>query len=286
MQFVAKIAPWDSVTVAGFVSTAHALIKAAYDAEPHVLDPFSGGGSIPLEAQRLGCEITAADINPVAWLLLKIALEWCGRKGHELSRLFEQWAAYVLKEVEKRLGEYYPADSQGRKPLAYLWTRTVKCEAAGCGVTIPLIRGLSLSKSNKRKKALRLRYREGKTEPVFEIFSPRSDDKIGNGTVAGMNATCPKCHIVTRRERVQSQLRDRHGGTDDAVLFAVARSNVGEGGKDYYAPTREDIDAFNKAAEKAKTIHFEMPAFPQNDTRAFPPGPYGIKTWADIFAPR
>jgi adenine-specific DNA methylase len=285
-DFVAKIAPWDSVQIAGLLSTARALIQAAYDTEPRVLDPFSGGGSIPLEAQRLDCEVTAADINPVAWLLLKIALEWCTRKGPELAVLFGKWSAWVLKKAEKRLAEYYPADSRGRKPLAYLWARTVKCEASGCGVTIPLIRGLCLSKSNKRKKALRIKYHKGKCEPVFEIFVPQNDNVIESGTVAGMNAACPKCHTVTRRERVQAQLRDKQSGTADAMLFAVVRSNPDGTGKDYYAPTREDIEAFNKAAEKATSVHIEMPSFPQNDTRAFPPGPYGIKTWADVFAPR
>jgi adenine-specific DNA methylase len=287
-DFVAKIAPWDSVQVAGLLSTAHALIQAAYDTEPHVLDPFSGGGSIPLESQRLGCDVTAADLNPVAWLLLKIALEWCVRKGPALAVFFGKWSDWVLKETEKRLAEYYPVDSRGRKPLAYLWTRTVKCEASGCGVTIPLIRGLCLSKSNKRRKALRIKYREGKSEPAFEIYVPQNDNEIGSGTVAGMNAACPnpKCHAVTRRERVQAQLRDKQGGTADAILFAVVRSNPDGTGKDYYAPTREDIEAFNKAMEKVKSIHIEMPAFPQNDTRAFPPSPYGIKTWSDLFAPR
>jgi adenine-specific DNA methylase len=288
-QFIAEIAPWDSVQITGFLSTAQALIRAAYGKDgdmPHILDPFSGGGSIPLEARRLGCEVTAADLNPVAWLLLKIALEWCGRKGPELAVLFGEWSDWVLKETEKRLAEYYPADDRERKPLAYLWARTAKCEASGCGVTIPLIRGICLSKSNGRKKALRIKYREGKSEPVFEIFVPQNDNEIESGTVAGMNASCPKCHTVTRRERVQAQLRDRQGGTADAILFAVVRSNPGGTGKDYYAPTREDIAAFNKAAEKAKSVRIEMPSAPPGGDTGFRPRAYGITNWADVFAPR
>ncbi|WP_026043412.1 DUF1156 domain-containing protein [Treponema primitia] len=284
-NFVSKIAPWDSVNTAGFVSTAHDLIKAAYGNDPHVLDPFSGGGSIPLEAQRLGCEVTSSDLNPVAWLLLKIALEWCPRKGTELTKQFDIWSDWVLKETEKRLAVYYPADDQGRKPLAYLWARTVKCEGSNCGVTIPLIRGLQLSISKQRKKALRIKYPSGSTEPSIDIFSYNNDGEIEKGTVAKMKATCPKCHVVTQRERVQAQLRDKHSGSDDAILFAIAREGT-NGKKDYFKPTARDFEAFNKAAEKAKSIHFEMPSFPQNDTRAFPPGPYGIKTWEDVLAPR
>jgi adenine-specific DNA methylase len=285
-EFIAKIAPWDSFTTAGNISTAQALIKAAYGTTPHVLDPFSGGGSIPLEAQRLDCDVTASDLNPVAWLLLKIALEWCGRKGVELSRLFSQWSEWVLKETEKRLVEYYPADEQGRRPLAYLWARTVKCEAAGCGATIPLIRGLQLSKSRQRKKALKILYAKDSSYPTLKLFTYRDEKEIDKGTVTGMKATCPKCHAVTPRERVQAQLRDKHSGTDDAVLYAVVRTNADGSGKDYYPPTSKDIEAYNKATEKAHSIQFDMPPFPQSDTRAFPPGPYGIKTWQDVLAPR
>jgi adenine-specific DNA methylase len=284
-DFIAQIAPWDSFTTAGCISTAQELIKAAYGTEPHVLDPFSGGGSIPLEAQRLGCEVTASDLNPVAWLLLKIALEWCGRQGTKLSRLFDEWSAWVLKETEKRLAIYYPADEQGRKPLAYLWARTVKCEATGCGVTIPLIRGLRLSKSQQRKKALNIWYAKDSTNPTVKIYTYKDEKEIDKGTVAGMKATCPKCKVVTPRERVQAQLRDKHSGTEDAMLYAVVRTNA-EGHKDYYSPTPKDIEAYNKAAEKARSIQFEMPPTPPEGDTGFRPRPYGMTNWQDVLAPR
>ncbi|HOE31196.1 MAG TPA: DUF1156 domain-containing protein [Planctomycetota bacterium] len=286
LAFVADIANWDIVRVAGYVSTARELVKAAHGVGPHVLDPFSGGGSIPLEAQRLGCEVTASDVNPVAWLLLKIALEWCGRKGSELADLFEEWAEWTLKEAKKRLVEYYPADTQKRKPLAYIWARTVRCEAPGCGAVIPLVRNLWLSEAKGRKKAVRFRYAKGADEPAIEIFSPANDADVGSGTVAGFKATCPKCHQTTPRERVQAQIRAQHGGAADTLLLAVVRQNVGSRGKDYYSPTSHDVAAMKAAFSKAQYVKFEMAPFPQNDTRAFPPGPYGIKTWADVLAPR
>ena len=198
LAFVADVAKWDIVRVAGYVSTARELVKAAHGNGPHVYDPFSGGGSIPLEGLRLGCEVTAGELNPVAWLLLKIALEWCGRKGPELTDLFDEWSAWVLKEAEKRLVAYYPADAQRRKPLAYLWARTVRCEAAGCGATIPLVRNLWLSQAKGRKKALRIVYPKGSLDPRIEVFTPSSDKEIQRGTVAGNNATCPKCHMVVK----------------------------------------------------------------------------------------
>jgi putative DNA methylase len=284
LTFAAEVSRWDLVGRGEYVSVAQNLIQAANGDFPHVFDPFAGGGSIPLEALRLGCEITAGELNPVAWLLLKIALEWSARKGSELADLFETYSDWVLNETEKRLGPYYPSDAQGRKPLAYLWARTVKCEAAGCGATIPLIRNLWLSQADGRKKALRITYPSGSLEPHIEVFEPTSDREVQRRTVDRFKATCPRCHVVTGRARVQAQLRERRGGADDAVLLAVVRQNSGGRGKNYYAPTQADLDAYAKAT--AKSVRIQMPPFPPDDTRAFPPGPYGIITWADVLAPR
>ncbi len=286
LAFVAELAEWDLVNKGGYVSTARKLIQAAHGTAPHVFDPFSGGGSIPLEGLRLGCEVTASELNPVAWLQLKVALEWCARYGDNLPDLFEEWSEWVLKETEKRLAEYYPADAQKRRPLAYLWARVVKCEAAGCGATIPLVRNLWLSQARGRKKALRILYPKDGLEPYVEVYEPFSDKEVGSGTVARFKASCLKCHRVTPRERVQAQLRSRRGGADDAIILAVVRQNPTGRGKDYYTPAKADLDACTKAHAGAKRVQLEMPPFPPNDTRAFPPGPYGITTWADTLAPR
>lgn len=286
LAFVAELAEWNLVNKGGYVSTARKLIQAAHGTTPHLFDPFSGGGSIPLEGLRLGCEVTASELNPVAWLQLKIALEWCARRGSELADLFEEWSDWVLKGMEQRLEEYYPADAHGRKPLAYLWARVVKCEAVGCGATIPLVRSLWLSQAKGRRKALRISYPDGSLEPRIEVFEPASDKEVGAGTVAGFKASCPKCHRVTARERVQAQLRAGRGGADSALLVAVVKQNSTRRGKDYFTPGKGDIEAYAKAEAAAKRPQIEMPPFPSNDTRAFPPGPYGITNWADVLAPR
>ena len=286
LAFVSELADWDLVGKGEYVSTARKLVQAAYGASPHVFDPFSGGGSIPLEALRLGCEVTASELNPVAWLLLKIVLEWCGRKGPELAALFEDWSQWVLKENEKRLVPYYPADDQKRKPLAYLWARTVRCEAPGCGATIPLVRNLRLSEAKGRKKAFRIRYADRSNTPKIEVFSPENDEQVRPGTVAGNRATCPKCHKTTARERVQAQLHERRGGAEDGILLAVARENAIGRGKDYYTPTEEDSAAYARAQGKARSVQIEMPPAPPGGDTGFRPRPYGITNWADILTPR
>lgn len=288
VAFVAEAAENDLIKTGRYLAIARELVKLAHGDALHLFDPFSGGGSIPIEADRLGCEVTASDLNPVPWLLLKIALEWVPRYGVKLVEAFHHWSDWMIQETERRLSRLYPADQEGRPTLAYLWARTVRCEASGCGVTIPLITNLWLSESRGREKAIRIRYDGDSPVPKTEIFRPMSPDEVKSGTVSRWNATCPnpKCNRVTARERVQAQLAARRGGGQDALLFAVVRGNLERRGKDYYEPTARDFEAIRLANEEAKQIKIELPSFPQGDTRAFPPGPYGIVNWADVLTPR
>ncbi len=117
---VAELAEWNLVNKGSYVSTAWKLIQAPHVTTPHHFDPFAGGGSIPMDGLRLGREVTASELNPVAWFQLKIPLERCARRGSELADLFEEWSEWVLKQMEQRLKEYYPVHAHGRKHLAFL----------------------------------------------------------------------------------------------------------------------------------------------------------------------
>ena len=110
------------------------------------MDPFAGGGSIPLEALRLGCEAFASDLNPVACLILKVMLEDIPRHGPELAEELRRVGAEIKKQAEKELAEFYPKDPDGATPIAYLWARTVRCESPNCGAEIPLVRSFWLCK--------------------------------------------------------------------------------------------------------------------------------------------
>ncbi len=287
LDFVRQFAGWNFPDIGRYAAAARRLVIQAYGGTaPQVLDVFAGGGSIPVEALRLGCDVAAVELNPVAWTLLKIMLEWCGRDGSKLAEQFETWSRWVLDETSRRLSEHYPADKDRRKPLAYLWARTVRCEAPKCGAVIPLVRSLTLSNSPKRKRAIRFKYAGKTDEPIVEIFTPKSEAEVAPGTTAGFKAICPKCGAPMTRQRVQAQLRERHGGAASALLLAVARVGSTGRGKDYHAPTETDLQAIRLAAQLASKAPIEMPPFPLNDTRAFPPGPYGMSSWADTLTPR
>ena len=152
---------------------ARELIHKAYDGRsPKVVDMFAGGGAIPLEAMRLGCEVIANDYNPVAWFLLKCTLEYPQRlagktlplpnlnlserpdltKG-DLADHVRLWGQWVLEHARRDLAPYYPVVDD-KPTVAYLWARTIPCQdSKGCGGTVPLLKTLWVCK--KAEKTLK-----------------------------------------------------------------------------------------------------------------------------------
>lgn len=157
LRFIADFANWDNAAAPAYLKTARALVRAAHPGAdaPLVVDPFAGGGSIPLEALRLGCDAFASDLNPVACLILKVMLEDIPRRGPELAEELRRVGGEIKRQAEAELAGLYPADADGAKPIAYLWARTVRCESPNCGAEIPLLRSLWLCKKDSRKRALR-----------------------------------------------------------------------------------------------------------------------------------
>ena len=140
LDFIADFANWDNSTVPAYLETARALTQAAHEAlggepgtRPLVVDPFAGGGSIPLEALRVGADAFASDLNPVAVLLNKVVLEYIPKYGQRLADEVRKWGELIKKEAEKELAKFYPKDPDGATPIAYLWARTILSEAPGVG---------------------------------------------------------------------------------------------------------------------------------------------------------
>ncbi|MDE0006634.1 MAG: hypothetical protein OXQ29_28425, partial [Rhodospirillaceae bacterium] len=205
------------------------LVQAAHGEEaPLVVDPFAGGGSIPLEALRLGCEAFASDLNPVACLILKVMLEDVPRHGPGLADELLRVGRDIKREAERELADLYPSDHDGATPIAYLWARTVRCEAPNCGAEIPLLRSFWLCRKPKRKRALRYRVKRQRGVPStveFAVFSPTDDGEVPGGTVARARATCLCCGAVLPPERVRAQLAAQRGGAD--VVFDEAGHRSG-----------------------------------------------------------
>jgi putative DNA methylase len=108
-------------------------VKTAYPEKPPVVDPFAGGGSVPLGALRVGCEVLASDLNPVAFLILKVMLEDIPRHGPELAEELRRIGAEIKQQAEKELANLHPKDQDGSVRITYLWARTVRCAAPNYG---------------------------------------------------------------------------------------------------------------------------------------------------------
>src|SRR5438128_12281940 len=111
LKFIADFANWDNSVKPTYPECARGLVRAAHgDEPPLVVDPFAGGGSIPLEALRLGCEAFASDLNPVACLINKVLLEDIPRCGPALAEELRRVAANVRDGAEQELAAFYPPD--------------------------------------------------------------------------------------------------------------------------------------------------------------------------------
>lgn len=102
---------------------------------PTVLDAFAGGGSIPFEAARYGLNVLASDLNPVAVVTMKAAMEYPLKFGPDLQQDIDKWVKWVGDEAEKRLAEFFPSNP-GETVQNYLWAHTVVCPS--CESVVPL----------------------------------------------------------------------------------------------------------------------------------------------------
>jgi putative DNA methylase len=315
LDFIADFANWDNSTVAAYLETSCALTHAAHESlggapgtRPLVVDPFAGGGSIPLEALRVGADVFASDINPVAILLNRVVLEYIPKYGQLLADEVRKWGEWIKAEAEKELAEFYPKDSQGGIPIAYLWARTVRCEGPGCGTEVPLIRSQWLVKKDSRSVALHLVPNKETKRVDFQIIVKHHDvwsnqanpaDRIEfpdlNGTVKRGSATCPCCGYTTPVARVREQLCCRNGGTADARMMCVVTSIVGEQGRFYRLPQEDDIKAAERASDelacrikshKGNLSLVPEEHLPPQGTLGFRVQLYGMVKWGDLFSPR
>ncbi|MFO7902397.1 MAG: DUF1156 domain-containing protein [Pirellulaceae bacterium] len=279
LDFIADAAAWKASTNGIFLQTARNLTRSAHEAiggtpgtRPLVVDPFAGGGAIPIEALRVGPDAFASDLNPVAVLLNKVVLEYIPKYGKKLADEIRTWGQWIKEEAEKELAEFYPKDPDGATPIAYLWARTVLSEDPGQGsppIEVPLMRSMWLSKKASNRTALRWKqnksghvecetvqvtYVDGQTlkvrRPQLEVFSPKEERDVEPGTVARGSATCPVTGYTTKLDRVRVQLKPRRGGTADARLLCVVTTRTSERGRFYRLPTRDDEEAFAAAAEE------------------------------------
>lgn len=201
LELIKKIIPWETVSNGDtkVLEEARQLILNQFGYSPKILDPFSGGGAIPLETLRLGCETFANDYNPVAVLLEKATIEWPQKYGMEIElqqesvksnqkdpeqlslenkivktnilvHLVDKWARTIFDQTKTEIEQFYPKDKDGSEPFVYLWARTIICNNPNCQASIPLIPQFWIANKNKKKIAYQFILNHDKKTMKFEIL--------------------------------------------------------------------------------------------------------------------
>lgn len=297
---------WENSNNEDILNAAKAeILKSTDNNPPALLDPFAGGGAIPLEAQRLGLEAHAHDLNPVAVTINKAMIEipprfagkapvnpdaqvsamrngWNGAQGlAEDVRYYGEW---MKQEAYKRIGHLYPKvkvpHEQGggeATVIAWIWARTVKCPNPACGCEMPLASSFVLSKKNGK---------EAWIEPQFDYEAKKITYKVqlGKGkipeapkTARGAKFKCIMCSETTTDDYIkQESVNGRMG----SVLMGIVAE--GKHGRLYVSPTEEHVLTAQCSKPEGEYPEQRLPYDPRNIWCVN----YGLDTYDKLFTNR
>ena len=300
-DIIERLVVWENTNDEALLRQAHAEIAACFDGKPPaILDPFAGGGSIPLEAQRLGLEAHASDLNPVAVLINKALIEipwkWAGRppvfpgandarlgdwtRATGLAEDVRRYGAWMRDEAEKRIGHLYPKailpDGSEAPVIAWIWARTVTCPNPACSVEMPLVRSWWLGKKKGKETYIVPRLEAERVEFTIGHGMTGAPTKDDDGTVTRTGAVCVACKTAVPLAYVRVEGK---AGRIGARLMAIAAE--GNRQRIYLAPTPEH----EKAADVPTPDDVPDTEIPHNPRYLTTPN-YGMTRHADLFTPR
>lgn len=284
------------------------ILEANGGKPPKVLDPFSGGGSIPLEALRLGCESYANDYNPVAVLIEKCTLEYPQKYGQSkegkwsensnpLVEDVKKWGNWVLKEAKKEIGHFYPKEPDGSIPIGYIWAKTLNCQNPNCDTEIPLMRQFWLSKKKNKKIALKP-YKNDKGKLSFKIVGQKKsipkDFDPSNGTISKSIVKCPICGSIIEADLTRRLFNE---GKSGEKLLAIVSIDPKKKGRKYRLTNEKDLLTYT---ESEKYLNNKIGKFqsewgidpipneplPPQGTLGFRIQKYGTLKWGELFNDR
>ncbi len=297
-DFIEQLVTWEATTDEAILNTARELIQIATEGNPPpLLDPFAGGGSIPLEAQRLGLEAHASDLNPVAVMINKAQIEipprfanqppvnprdrermsssegWKGAAG--LAADVRYYGEWMREKAWERIGHLYPTHN-GETVIAWLWARTVKCPNPACGAQMPLVNNFELSQVKGNKAWLEPKIDIQAKSVHFEIKSgagkPPEPLKVGRGA----KFRCLVCGEIAPEDYVKDKFATKNTGFQ---LIAIVTE--GQNKRNYYPATVEQ----QQIATQAVPDWIPTAAI-VNNPRHMTPTSYGMTEFADLFSAR
>lgn len=236
---------------------------------PAILDQFGGGGSIPFEAVRYGLNVFTSDLNPVAVIIMKAAMEFPLKFGKDLQFDIDKWVNFVGNEAEKRLADFFPSstlsplEGQGGESVQnYLWAHTVICPSCSCNSVIPLSPNWWLYKRPEKQNlhkwcAVKPIPNPDKKRVDFELikgekgkgttiqtdsgdFNPDDFATIGRGV-----GKCCNCGNIIEDDIIKKQAQNEGLGHQ---LYAVAFKQ-GKGSLEFRLPNENDLEGVNKVEQ-------------------------------------
>ncbi|WP_231874912.1 DUF1156 domain-containing protein [Acetobacter cerevisiae] len=288
-----------------------AILRYLQEKAPPVYDPFSGGGSIPLEAQRLGLRAYGSDLNPVAVLIGKALVEippkfagqapvnpdaraeaarggaWQGRGAQGLAEDVRYYGKWMRDEAEKRIGHLYPnatlPDGSEATIIAWLWARTVRSpDPAAKGAMVPLVSSFMLSTKEGKKAWAEIVHDANAPDGWrFEVrtgdLSAEEEARLKKGTIGRSGGGV--CALTGSAMPFSYIRQEGKGiGLGNRLMAIVAE---GKKGRIYLAPTVEQVVIADQARPQW-VPDGELP----NNPRDFKTPNYGLKTFASLFTPR
>jgi hypothetical protein len=299
-RLIERLVLWENSNNRAVLDEAHAeILKSTGGHPPPIYDPFCGGGSIPLEAQRLGLEAHGSDLNPVAVLITKALIEippkfagqppvnpaakkkmsgkgmWTGARGlADDVRYYGQW---MRDRAFERIGHLYPKvklpNGDEATVIAWLWARTVLCPNPACRARMPLVRSFALS-TKPGKKAW--------VEPVIDHeakrvrFEVREGEGAPEGTVNRKGARCLACGTAVPFEHVRSE--GRAGRMRAQLMAIVADTDRGR----VYLESSTEHEQIARTAQPLNVPETDLP----EKALGFRVQVYGMTRHRDLFTPR
>jgi len=229
------------------------ILKANKGISPKILDPFAGGGSIPFEAQRLGCETYVSDLNPVANIIELCTLLYpqmynrltteinYGTKQSRKSKFISDikyWSNWIYENLQSETKCFYLPKNSGEEPVAYIWARTLICPNPACKAEVPLVSQWWLINKKINKVAIKPIPKPDKKKIDFVIKNNiEIDFKPESGTISGAKGLCLCCNQPIKNEYIR-----RYGkiyGLGHRLL-AIVLINKKTKKREYRLPSNEE----------------------------------------------
>ena len=299
-KILEELVAWENSNNQDVLNEAKAeILKSTNGNPPALLDPFAGGGAIPLEAQRLGLKVYAHDLNPIAVMINKAMIEippiffdlppvnaddrvsrvtqtWAGVEG--LSADLQYYANLLKHTVFEKIGNHYPKVSIPKEygggtgtAAAWLWTRTIKCDNPLCGKRAPLIKSTIISKKSHKGISVST---DDKGKNVYHVTDEKEVEC--KGTVNRKGATCIHCGAPISFAKIREQ--SKYTGLKSELMAVVVEGN---NRRLYLSPDSEQVEASIIKSPRADD-ELELAYYPGYIN----PVAYGITKVTDLFSDR